>query len=122
MFIAAQIVGGTVHKRTNVSFANTKLLGVSEEVVWILLDFCYRSILFKVSHTKKNKKLIFFCDILMLNMFTFDLKKKNSFKSIFNCINITYFVMSLLQLMHQIREIMETNITLNNFIIIIRCV
>ena len=33
MFIVAQRVGGTVHKRTHVSFTNTKLLGVSEEVV-----------------------------------------------------------------------------------------
>ena len=58
----------------------------------------------------------------MLNMFTFDLEKKYSFKTIFNCINITYFVMSLLKLMHQRREIMETNIILDNFIVIIRCV
>ena len=58
----------------------------------------------------------------MLNMFTFDSEKNYSFKTIFNCINITYFVMSLLKLMHQIREIMETNIILDNFIIIIHCV
>ena len=47
MFIVAQRVGVTVHKKTNVSFANAKLLGVSEEVVWIIVDFCYRSILLK---------------------------------------------------------------------------
>ena len=50
MFIVAQRVGGTVHKRTNVSFTNTKLLGVSEKVVWIFLDFCYCSILLKTDH------------------------------------------------------------------------
>ena len=48
MFIVAQRVGVTVHKRTNVSFTNTKLLGVSEEVVWIFFDSCYCSILLKM--------------------------------------------------------------------------
>ena len=33
MFIDAQRVRSTVHKRTNVSCTNTKLLGVYEEVV-----------------------------------------------------------------------------------------
>ena len=47
MFIVAQRVGVTVHKRTNVSFTNAKFFGVTEEVVWIILDFCYRSILLK---------------------------------------------------------------------------
>ena len=36
MSIVAQIICVMVHKRANVSFTNTKLLGVSEEVVWII--------------------------------------------------------------------------------------
>ena len=34
-----QRVSVTVHKKTNASFTNTKLLGVSEEVVWIIFEF-----------------------------------------------------------------------------------
>ena len=43
MFIVAQRVCVTIHKRTNVSFTTTKFLCVSEEVVWIIIDFCYRA-------------------------------------------------------------------------------
>ena len=54
MFIAAQRVGGTVHKNTNVSLTNTKLLGISEELVWIFLDFCYSQYRFGVVKTYCN--------------------------------------------------------------------
>ena len=60
MFNVAQRVGGTAHKRTNDSFTNTKVLGISEEVVGIFLDFCYRSILIKKFLIKVAITYLFF--------------------------------------------------------------
>ena len=68
MFIVAQRVGGTVHKVTNVSFTNTKLLGVSQEEFgssWIFVTAAFSSKCFSsrwLSHN--NFSSITKCDLI----------------------------------------------------------
>ena len=66
MFIVAQRVGGTIHEMTNVSFTNTKLIVVSEEVVgssWIFFTVVITGLqsLPHMNHSHVNKIIFWLC-------------------------------------------------------------